>query len=111
MVGGTGVRLVTIQWSARWSYNAVPRPTYDSPAVYVDLRAPSNGMQFVVPPKRDLTYQWQSYSYRTYIKFPGAATGTPVHIGLGWNNVGSSIDVDCLRISIAYPIINTMPTK
>jgi hypothetical protein len=110
-VGGYGTRLVTVEWTARWSYNSAPRPLYDRPAVYVGTTAPRSGMQFVTPPKNDISYTWQTYKYQTYIKILGAATSTPVHIGVGWNNVGGAMDLDCVRISITHPVISTAPTR
>jgi hypothetical protein len=104
MVGGDGARLVTVKWSARWSPDLVPSPITGHPAAYAGLKSPAKGTDFIVPPKSALTYNWQTFKYQTTIVLPPnhPATGTPVHIALGWDNVSDSMDLDCASIAITY---------
>jgi hypothetical protein len=108
VVYGQGVRQVRLQWSARWSPDQVPTPLHAHAAVYAGLTAPTKGGQFAKPLNADLNYSWHTYYYTTYINLTGAATGTPVHIAFGWDNVNDSMDLNCLKISITYAV--TGPT-
>jgi hypothetical protein len=107
LVGGVGVRQVTVEWSARWSPDLAPKPTFDHAAVYVGLKAPAKGLDFALPPKSNLTYNWQTFKYTTYVKLADSIKGTPVYVGVGWDNTGRSMDLDCLRIAITVPPTST----
>jgi hypothetical protein len=100
----SGADSVTISWSARTELAKDGKAACKNcvAIAYVGLAAPKQAKDFsaqiqVTP----MSPGWANYKFRTVVT-PELVNS--IYVALGWNGIGSAIDVDCVTVTIV-PIV------